>query len=147
MLTANFEITSAAQYVVNVSAQNPALGSAAATNYVRLDAAPFDGCTFVRWSDGNTDNPRYMAYNSCFDFIKTPFAALLDEFEFIDLYLMALQTITHQKGFDKFCHENNFVARSGRSCATGVEAVYAYITRNPDFDTFEYFLAFLFDRL
>ena len=36
-----------------------------------------------------------MAYNSCFDFIKTPFAALLDEFEFIDLYLMALQTITN----------------------------------------------------
>ena len=63
-LTANFEITSAAQYVVNVSAQNPALGSAAATNYVRLDAAPFDGCTFVRWSDGNTDNPRYMALNA-----------------------------------------------------------------------------------
>ena len=47
---------------------------------------------------------------------------------------MALQTITHQKGFDKFCHENNFIARSGRSCATGVEAVYAYITRNPDFE-------------
>ena len=63
-LTANFEITSAAQYVVNVSAQNPALGSAAATNYVRLDAAPFDGCTFVRWSDGNTDNPRYMELNA-----------------------------------------------------------------------------------
>lgn len=64
ILTANFEITSAAQYVVNVSAQNPALGSAAATNYVRLDAAPFDGCTFVRWSDGNTDNPRYMELNA-----------------------------------------------------------------------------------
>ena len=63
-LTANFEITSAAQYVVNVSVQNPALGSAAATNYVRLDAAPFDGCTFVRWSDGNTDNPRYMELNA-----------------------------------------------------------------------------------
>ena len=63
-LTANFEITSAAQYVVNVSAQNPALGSAVATNYVRLDAAPFDGCTFVRWSDGNTDNPRYMELNA-----------------------------------------------------------------------------------
>lgn len=76
-----------------------------------------------------------MAYNSCFDFIKTPFAALLDEFEFIDLYLMALQTITHQKGFDRFCHEHGMRSKNGgRSCATGVEAVYAYITGNPDFE-------------
>ena len=63
-LTANFDITSAAQYIVNVTAQNPEQGSATATNYVRLDAAPFDGCTFVRWSDGNTDNPRYMELNA-----------------------------------------------------------------------------------
>lgn len=75
-----------------------------------------------------------MAYNSCFDFCKTVCRDLLDEFEFIDLYLMALQTITHQKGFDKFCHENNFVSDSGKSCATGVEAVYAFITENPDFE-------------
>lgn len=75
-----------------------------------------------------------MAYNSGFDFCKTVCRDLLDEFEFIDLYLMALQTITHQKGFDKFCHEHNFIARSGKSCATGVEAVYAYITGNPTFE-------------
>lgn len=75
-----------------------------------------------------------MAYNSGFDFCKTVCRDLLDEFEFIDLYLMALQTITHQKGFDKFCHENNFIARSGKSCSTGVEAIYAYITGNPTFE-------------
>lgn len=75
-----------------------------------------------------------MAYNSSFDFCKTVCRDLLDEFEFIDLYLMALQTITHQKGFDKFCHENNFIAKSGNSCATGVEAVYAYMTNNPNFE-------------
>lgn len=75
-----------------------------------------------------------MAYNSGFDFCKTVCRDLLDEFEFIDLYLMALQTITHQKSFDKFCHENNFIARSGKSCSTGVEAVYAYITGNPTFE-------------
>lgn len=75
-----------------------------------------------------------MAYNSGFDFCKTICRDLLDEFEFIDLYLMALQTITHQKGFDKFCHENNFISRSGKSCATGVEAVYAYIIGNPAFE-------------
>lgn len=74
------------------------------------------------------------AYNSSFDFCKTICRDLLDEFEFIDLYLMALQTITHQKGFDKFCHENNFIAQSGKSCATGVEAVYAYMTNNPHFE-------------
>lgn len=74
------------------------------------------------------------AYNSSFDFCKTVCRDLLDEFEFIDLYLMALQTITHQKGFDKFCHENNLIAKSGNSCATGVEAVYAYMTNNPNFE-------------
>ena len=63
-LTANFEVTSAAQYIVNVSAQNPQQGSASATNYVRLDAIPSDGCTFVGWGDGSTENPRYMELNT-----------------------------------------------------------------------------------
>jgi hypothetical protein len=63
-LTANFEITSAAQYVVNVTSQNPEQGLATAANYVRLDAIPVVGCTFVQWSDGNTDNPRYMELNA-----------------------------------------------------------------------------------
>ena len=74
-----------------------------------------------------------MAYNSAFDFCKTCCADLLDEFEFIDLYLMALQTITHQKRFSKFCHENDLRSRSGKSCATSAEAVYAYIINNPDY--------------
>lgn len=64
ILTANFEITSAIQYVVNVTSQNPEQGSATAANYVRLDAIPANGCTFVRWSDGNTDNPRYIELNA-----------------------------------------------------------------------------------
>ena len=63
-LTANFEVTSATQYIVDVSAQNPQQGSAFATNYVRLDATPSDGCTFVSWSDGSTENPRYMELNT-----------------------------------------------------------------------------------
>lgn len=74
-----------------------------------------------------------MAYNSGFDFVKTICRDLLDEFEFIDLYLMALQTITHQKGYNKFCHENDFISRSGKSVATSAESVYAYITRNADY--------------
>ena len=40
-----------------------------------------------------------MAYNSGFDFCKTSCKSMLDEFEFIDIYLMALQTITHKKGY------------------------------------------------
>lgn len=64
ILTANFEITSAAQYVVNITSQNPEQGLATAANYVRLDAIPVVGCTFVQWSDGNTDNPRYMELNA-----------------------------------------------------------------------------------
>lgn len=75
-----------------------------------------------------------MAYNSAFDFCKTPCYKLAEEFEFIDLYLMALQTITHQKNYSKFCHENNLRGTSGKTCKTSVEAVYAYITNNPQFE-------------
>lgn len=79
-------------------------------------------------------NVKYiMAYNSSFDFIKTSCKELLNEFEFIDLFLMALQTITHQKGYSKFCHENNFISKSGKTCATTAEKVYSYITRNTEY--------------
>lgn len=74
-----------------------------------------------------------MAYNSAFDFTKTICRELLDEFEFIDLYLMALQTITHLKAYQKFCVENNFKSRSGKNCATSAESVYAFITDNADY--------------
>lgn len=43
-----------------------------------------------------------MAYNSGFDFCKTQCKELLDDFEFIDIYLMALQTITHLKKYADF---------------------------------------------
>ena len=75
-----------------------------------------------------------MAYNSGFDFCKTCFCKLLDEFEFIDLYLMALQTITHLKGYAKFCTENHLLSKSGKSCATSAESVYAFITDDPNYE-------------
>lgn len=75
-----------------------------------------------------------MAYNTGFDLVKTVCRDLCNDFEFIDLYLMALQTITHQKGYAKFCHENGFKSKSGKSCATSAESVYAYITNNPDYE-------------
>lgn len=73
-----------------------------------------------------------MAYNSAFDFTKTICRDLLNDFEFIDLYLMALQTITHQKAYANFCRENGFKSKSGKSCATSAESVFAYISNNPD---------------
>lgn len=75
-----------------------------------------------------------MAYNSGFDFCKTCFCKLLDEFEFIDLYLMALQTITHLKGYAKFCSENKMLSKSGKTCATSAESVYAFIANDPTYE-------------
>lgn len=73
-----------------------------------------------------------MAYNSGFDFCKTICKELLNDFEFIDIYLMALQTLTHKKSYAKFCREHGFKSKSGKSCATSAESVYAYITNNPE---------------
>ncbi len=79
-------------------------------------------------------NVKYVqAYNSGFDFVKTACRDLLDEFEFIDIYLMALQTITHLKKYRKFCIENGLKSSSGKSCATSAQSVYAFITNNADY--------------
>ena len=71
-----------------------------------------------------------MAYNSAFDFTKTICRELVEEFEFIDLYLMALQTVTHLKKYQKFCIENEMKSRSGKCCATSAESVYALFRYN-----------------
>ena len=83
----------------------------------------------------NFYNVRYMmAYNSGFDFGKTACASLIENREFIDIYLMTLQTITHLKKYAKFCYENNLRSKSGKSVATSAEAVYAYLTNNPAYE-------------
>lgn len=74
-----------------------------------------------------------MAYNTGFDLVKTICKHLIPEFEFIDIYLVALQTICHLKGYADFCRVNNFRSFSGKSCATSAESVYAYITKNPNY--------------
>lgn len=74
-----------------------------------------------------------MAFNSSFDFVKTICRELLDEFEFIDLYLVALQTITHKKSYADFCRANGYRSKSGTSCATSAEALYAYVSNNPNY--------------
>lgn len=82
----------------------------------------------------NWYNVKYMmAYNSVFDFEKTKCKELIENREFIDVYLMALQTITHLKKYSKFCHENNFRTSSKKSCSTSAETVYAFLTNNVDY--------------
>lgn len=80
-------------------------------------------------------NVKYvMAYNSAFDFTKTACRDLLNDFEFIDIYLMALQTVTHLKKFQKFCIENGFKSASGKTCSTTAQTVYAFFTDNVDYE-------------
>lgn len=84
----------------------------------------------------NFYNVKYiMAFNSCFDLEKTMCSRLVENREFIDIYLMALQTITHRKAYAKFCRDNGFRAKgkTSTSVATGAQALYAYITNNPDY--------------
>lgn len=77
---------------------------------------------------------RYMmAYNSGFDYVKTACCRLLKDREFIDIYLMTLQTITHLKKYANFCRENGLCSSSRKSVATSAESVYAYITNNKDY--------------
>lgn len=80
-------------------------------------------------------NVRYMmAYNSAFDFVKTACRVLIEEREFIDIYLMALQTLTHLKKYARFCRENGFYTSSKRTCSTTAESVYAYLTNNASYE-------------
>ena len=82
----------------------------------------------------NFYNVKYMmAYNSSFDFVKTVCAALIENREFIDIYLMAVQTISHLKKYAAFCRENGLQSKSKKSVATSAESMYAYITNNPNY--------------
>lgn len=74
-----------------------------------------------------------MAFNTGFDYVKTSCKSLLDDFEFIDIYLMALQTITTLKSYRKFCIDNNFYSRSGKTCSTTAQTIYAFMTNNADY--------------
>lgn len=82
----------------------------------------------------NFYNVKYMmAYNTAFDFTKTNCKVLIENREFIDIYLMTLQTITHIKKYAKFCRENGFASSSGKSVATSAESVFAYLTNNANY--------------
>lgn len=77
---------------------------------------------------------RYMmAFNTGFDFCKTACRDLLNEREFIDIYLAAVQTLAIRKKYSTFCHEHDFCSNSKKSVATSAEAFYAYLTGKGDY--------------
>ena len=73
-----------------------------------------------------------MAFNSGFDFTKTLCKQLLEGREFIDIWLMALQTICQLKKYSKYCADNNFITNKQKA-KTSAEVVYAYLTNNAEY--------------
>lgn len=74
-----------------------------------------------------------MAFNSGFDFNKTKAGKLCEGRDFIDLYLMAIQTIGQYKKYANFCRENNLCSRNGKNISGTVESFTAFLTGNPDY--------------
>ena len=72
------------------------------------------------------------AFNSGFDYTKTLCRELLNGREFIDLWLMSLETICQKASYRKFCAENGRYNNKG-NCRTNAETVYAYLTDTPDY--------------
>ena len=72
------------------------------------------------------------AFNSGFDYCKTMCRELLEGREFIDLWLMALQTICQKASYKKFCAESGRYNNKG-NCRTNAESVFAYLTNTPDY--------------
>lgn len=50
------------------------------------------------------------------------------------LWGMTVETICQQKGFKRFCEKHELIAPSGKFYKSSAEAVYAYMTNNPDFE-------------
>lgn len=73
-----------------------------------------------------------MAFNSGFDFSKTACRTLLDGREFIDLWLMALETICQKASYKKFCAESGRY-NAKKTCSTTAETVYAFLTDTPNY--------------
>ena len=73
-----------------------------------------------------------VAFNSGFDYVKTCCAELLNGREFIDLWLVALETICQKASYRKFCAENGRHKPNG-TCRTNAETVYAFLTNAPNY--------------
>lgn len=74
-----------------------------------------------------------MAYNTAFDLIKTQCRELINDRDFIDIYLMTVQTLTHLKKYATFCINNQLKSSSGKTVSTTAQTVYAYLTNNANY--------------
>ena len=85
-----------------------------------------------------------MAYNAYFDMTglnKTQRYVTKSKYRYFlpygipvhCIWHMACQTICSQKKYYNFCVENGFVSNSG-NIKTSAECVYAFLTKNPDFE-------------
>lgn len=73
------------------------------------------------------------AFNSGFDYGKTACKAFLEGREFIDLFLMAAQTIAPKRSYGKFCREYGLFSKSKKSIGMSAENFYAYLTNDPQY--------------
>lgn len=74
-----------------------------------------------------------MAFNSGFDFGRTKAKRLIENREFIDIYLMAVQTIGHYRAYEKFCFNSNRLSKNGKSISGTAESFYAFLTNNENY--------------
>lgn len=73
-----------------------------------------------------------LAFNTGFDLTKTKCAELVEGREFIDIWLMSLETICQKKSYAKFCADNGRYNAKG-NCKTNAETVFAYLTDTPNY--------------
>lgn len=78
-------------------------------------------------------NVRYvMAFNTCFDLVKTACSSLITNREFIDIYEMAYTILRNRPSYKKYCNENGLMTKNGNPLCR-VETIYGFLTNNPDF--------------
>lgn len=86
-------------------------------------------------------NATVCAYNAKFDvshLLKTAQYFGYDQFfkgdvKFMDIWAMALSVLCNSRNYFKFCVEHDLTTAKGHP-QTGAEAVYRYLTKNPDFE-------------
>lgn len=74
------------------------------------------------------------AFNADFDLRRGACAPLMENRVLVDTWLNALETICQKASYRKFCAEHGFVNPRSGVCKTSAEAVYAYLTNNPDYE-------------
>jgi len=91
-----FRYDGTTEYVVKVIPSDPSMGSVTgegqypAGSTIEISAIPFEHAQFVRWDDGNTDNPRTLVVNS--DMILTAI------FELRPSYTITVRPISNTMG-------------------------------------------------